>query len=787
MLRFTLLSPVHLYQELINLSSGMQPGTKRQHIRSVLTRITYFLKALYIFFPGIIFLLLGLFTFLKLPQGKDIIYQSTDGANSWLSGLYLVLATIFWVFTTWFTARFIAYNRNDLYLKAPWVLFHFPRLLGYCIFLVLGLAVFLIDDVKGKLNGWSWMIAITDLIIYIIFHTSLENSLKKKISDGRWRRLNLIRNMVRVLIILSCALVVIQWNNKHVNVLLYTLPVFQIGFLFLVIVRHPLYSNHPQYVKGQINNKSYWDRYLGWVYSGASDNFDVKFEKPVFIVYHALAFCALFFYMLSINYLPFARELSSFPLVLLAFGILLGIINFLALISYRKNVNLNFLILAVIVIAGFFFEAHPVRLKADPQPGQAYAGRPGFRKYLENWIGWHKASIDSSAQYPVFFTLADGGASRSGYWAALVLGNLHEKTRYNPGNYRSYFSDHLFCLSGASGGSVGNASFLSALEIQQSHPDLKVDSLCVKYLDNDFLSYPLARLLGPDLIKPVFGWMHGWGDRAAALEIGMDLPTDKDGFMGKMMRNNFSQLIPDDRNQLPIICINTTRVDDGGPGVVSTMHLDSSNQIFGKRIDVLNMVPPGYQLRISTAMVLGARFPYMSPGGKLGNSYFVDGGYFDNSGAGVVHEMLLELSRIAGDTLDPLNKTVKKMQFYVIHLSNSPYARPDTSSHSIHPLLNDLATPLLTLAGSYNSQTSINDARLINYLKELNRERNSYLIFNLYRRDTAESLSMNWVISNRARNVMFERVHKKPALDSVINRMRTGRSDNFFRGLEKEN
>src|SRR5205814_4658188 len=103
---------------------------------------------------------------------------------------------------------------------------------------------------------------------------------------------------------------------------------------------------------------------------------------------------------------------------------------------------------------------------------------------------------NSSDHYPVFFTLADGGASRSGYWAAVVLGRLHEQTRYetNSSN-RSYFSDHLFCLSGASGGSVGNTSFLAALKIQQTNPQLKTDSLSTRYLDNDFLYYALSIML----------------------------------------------------------------------------------------------------------------------------------------------------------------------------------------------------------------------------------------------------------------------------------------------------
>lgn len=771
----------------------MATPSKSKPTGSVFTRLTFFLKAAFIFFPGIIFLLLGLFAFINLPQGKDIIFQSTDGEKSWLTGCYLVLATIFWVFTTWYTARFIAYNRNDLYEKAPWVLFHFPRLLGYCIFLVLGLAVFLITDIKGKRTGWAWGIAGIDILIYVFFYAYLDRSLTNTISPGRWKRLSILRYIVRGLIIVSCAWVVIGWQHKNVNVLLYTLPIFQMGFLFLVIVRHPLYRNNPHH-KAETSAKKYpyLDRYLKWTYAEAFHGFDIAFERPIFLIYHILAFLAFLCYMLGINHLPFARNLTSFPLVLLAFGILLGIINFISLLSQRKNVNFNFLLIMLVIICGYIFEIHPVRTVQEGDPSkQAYAERPVFRKYLEDWVRRHRPAIDSSTRYPVFFTLADGGASRSGYWAALVLGRLHEQTRYHKGiTNASYFSDHLFCLSGASGGSVGNASFLAALEVQRQHPEQPADTLCARYLDNDFLSYSLARLLGPDLIKPVFGWIKGWGDRAAALEIAMDNPSGENALMGEIIRSDFGRFIPNDSNRLPLICINTTRVNDGGPGVVSTLHIDNSNKtptpIFGKRLDVLSMVKPGETMRVSTAMVLGARFPYMSPGGKLAESYFVDGGYFDNSGAGVVHEMLLELNRISNNPTDTLSGIVRKFDYYVLHLSNTPYVIPD-STHRIHPTLNDLATPILTLAGSYNSQTSVNDARLINYLKELNRDRSGYIIFNLYQRGIGESIPMNWVISTQVRNKMMQRVTQKRSLDSVINRINRKESVNLLRGLPMDN
>jgi hypothetical protein len=790
----------------------MQTNAKAKPTGSPLIRLSAFLKALWIFFPGIIFLVLGLFIFISLPQGKDIIYQSTDARQSWLTGLYLVLAAIFWVFTTWYTARLIAYDRNDLYSESPWVLFHFPRLLGFWIFLILWLAVYLIRDIEHTRNGWAWCIFLLDLFIYYLFYRYLELPLIDPIPQPRWKRLVIIRYVVRSLIILSFIIVIVGWNYAAVGILLYTLPVFQLGFLFLVIVRRPLYENNPgKKTRLPFSSQSWWDRYLRWALSGIPAGVDIRYENPVFLVYHLLAGFALVCYFVSINYLPFARGLTSFPLVLLGFGVLLGIINLLALVSHRKKVNLNFIVITVIVLAGLVFETHRVRtIKATDPDKQAYATRLNFRQYLEKWVQWHKEELTNDpAKCPVFFTLADGGASRSGYWAASVLASLHEKTRYHDGTNRSYFSDHLFCLSGASGGSVGNVAFLSALDIQQQYPGLTTDTLCMEYLGNDFLVYPLARILGPELIMPAFTWLPGWGDRAAALEEGMDFPDDKNALMGRLIRGSFHQLLPTDQNKFPIVSINTTRVNDGGPGVVSSIHIDSSNvfikrkktgsqhdttyvdssRIFGSRIDVLGLLPKGRDIRISTAMVLGARFPYMSPGGKIGkNSYFVDGGYFDNSGAGVVHEMLLELNRIANDTSDALHTLVKKMQFYVIHLSNTPYPGPhDKEATRIHPAVNDLATPLLTLAGSYNSQTSVNDARLINYLKELNKERNSYIVFNLYKKDSVESISMNWVISKRVRDIMNRRKMEKRELDSVINRLVGRRTDNLFGGLEQEN
>lgn len=518
---------------------------------------------------------------------------------------------------------------------------------------------------------------------------------------------------------------------------------------------------------------------------------DLDFEKPIFIFYHILALIAVVSYFVSINSISFARELKSFPVVLLAFGILVGVINLIALFSRIFSVNFNFFLLLIIVLAGYWYDPHTVRLldtsTSDANEGTQetqYSKRVNFKAYVDQWITRHKQELDTSKTVvPMFFILADGGASRSGYWAASVLGRMHEETRY-PRSSRSYFTDHLFCLSGASGGAVGNTVFLTAYALQQKNPELSTSWLSQKFLGSDFLVYPLARMLGPEALEPVFFGL--WMDRAYALENGMDYPVDSVKIMGEFMRNSFSQLLPNASNGFPVLAINTTRVNDGSPGVISTIDMDTI--FFGKRIDVLEHLPKKKDIRVSTAMVMGARFPYMSPGGKLGDSYFVDGGYFDNSGAGVVHEMLLGLQEIASDTSSLLYKYKNKIHPYVIHLANSPYSSP-SANKSIHPLKNDLAAPLLTLAGSYDSQTSVNDTRLINYLKQLKDSAgSSYIIFNLYTENKKdEHYPMNWVISKRQRDSMKIRT-RKPEIDSVVLRMYERRGlDKLFDQLGVKN
>ena len=64
------------------------------------------------------------------------------------------------------------------------------------------------------------------------------------------------------------------------------------------------------------------------------------------------------------------------------------------------------------------------------------------------------------------------------------------------------------------------------------------------------------------------------------------------------------------------------------------------------------------------------------------------------------------------------------------------------------PLVNDLAAPVKTLMGSYGSQTTVNDERLRNFMKNTYNDNQHYRRINLYDDDLDITYSMNWVISD---------------------------------------
>jgi hypothetical protein len=206
-------------------------------------------------------------------------------------------------------------------------------------------------------------------------------------------------------------------------------------------------------------------------------------------------------------------------------------------------------------------------------------------------------------------------------------------------------------------------------------------------------------------------------------------------------------------------------MQDAAPAVVSNIKLE--NSVFGNRIDVLDNLEKNKDISIATAIVLGARFPYFSPAGRLGNDYFVDGGYFDNSGAGVVHEMILDLQELIHDTLS-INPShpFKKIKFHIVHITNK--TESIIERNKVHPLINDLAAPIKTILGSYTSQTDFNNVRLQRYLLEIYNNEDTYHDINLYQQGEEDVYPMNWSISNQSLKNINKRLQSHTDMKKLI-------------------
>lgn len=726
-------------------------------LKKGLQQLAILLQLLWAFLPGIIFILFAYIFFTGFVQGKDIIFT---GLKSRQTGLFFIIGLLFWVLITWYTSRLIAYNHDRLFQVARKGLYHTPRILGFACFTVIIIALNVLKSSENN-DLKQWMIVGISAIGYTVLHPLFE---KIKNKSNR-KTLILYRKGLCLLFVIIIGTMV--WLNTSLAYIC-LLPVLQAGYLFLVITRKKISETEtklhhiPQQESLTHPLLAYHDVVV-WIFTDKEGKRDplkkelmIQTEKNIFRWFNIFSITALLIYFVAVFSISFSRYITALPIILLSFGILLGAGNIITLFSLKQKINFHFLVLLAIVIAGFFNEPHKVNLMAMDQSNQ-YNERPGLREHFTGWIHQRQAQLKDSAvdDFPVYFVLADGGASRSAYWTASVLGKIETESS-------GHFSKQLFCLSGASGGSLGNLSFYGTLS---NNSGKNKTETVQDYLSNDFLSFPLIRLLGPDIILPLIPF-HLLQDRAAALEKSFQ-STNNENEITRLMNLPFSalHLQHDSSYALPLVFINCTRMQDGAPAVVSNINIDKN--VFGKRIDVLKSLNAREDLSVAAAISLGARFPYFSPAGRIGNEYFVDGGYFDNSGAGVVHEMILDLQSMIMDSIkNNPQHPYQKIRFNVLHITNE--TETEKKIEKTHPLVNDLAAPVKTILGSYARQTDINNLRLNKYLLEIYKGDTTYRSINLYKKGEEDDYPMNWSISDQSLSRMNKRLATHEGIAHII-------------------
>lgn len=757
---------------------------KNSPLANILIQFSANLKVLELYLLNVLLLAFLAVCLWALPQSGDLLLKASEATQIY-SRFYLMCAIYFYVFISWYTSRAVAWQ-SRVYERSyfsTWMMLHLPRLMGWYIYSILVLSY--LDSplfFNGLINFWIFLgCLLFDFFLFLF----LEKWFRWKSAPSE--RMVAFYNFVfwfNILLIFICAAIPSKWS------LLVFAVASQGMFMFLVVNRDQALKNSKVVCPPTILDGLFKKLHVS------------ESENLLFTVLQGVYTFGLLVYLASVFWLRFAINAGTLTILFCALGVLAGAVNLLKTLSFIYKINILLILALVLFVLGFFSEPHRVKLQDATRANAApFQQRQNFDEYLKTWMANHAKALEQDSIVPLIFVHADGGASRSGYWVASVLSKLEDE---------SGFSRNLFCLSGASGGSVGNATFFSLLYLKQSKV-LSVNAsdsasssttgtnkllpAAQQFLGTDFLSFTLARMLGPglltNLIAPVIP------DRARALEISLEEGAKDSTGINRFFKTPFSQLITARGNanyNLPVLCINVTRMQDGNPALISNIKIDTA--VSKARLDILSQIDKGKDIKLSTATILSARFPYLSPAGLIvqqtenpmdstaksaQHHYYVDGGYFDNSGAGIIQEMIQKIEQLRNDSTTasssriPFNPShLKKLRYVIIHITNSR-----TQSEilpRIHPVKNDLFAPVVTIAGTYGSQTAVNNSRLQNYFYSLNKNDkklssnrlNQYFDINLYTKDPKESYPMNWVISDSVRRKMNQRLVQQDTLKKLI-------------------
>ncbi|WP_282519352.1 patatin-like phospholipase family protein [Bradyrhizobium sp. Arg816] len=324
----------------------------------------------------------------------------------------------------------------------------------------------------------------------------------------------------------------------------------------------------------------------------------------------------------------------------------------------------------------------------------------GLRQQATAWLEARRKEIsESSACYPVFVVNADGGGVRAAWWSATILSTLQDR--------EGKFSEHVFAISGVSGGSLGAAVF-AARAAHSPSPGKPCAQTWRSCTDAVLARDLLGPAVGSMIISDAFGAITRLDllqDRATALEKAFE-----SAWLDASGHDTFGEPFEmlwggDGATRVPSLMLNATDAPNARRLVLSPVPLFRGDT---DKAD-LGVLLGTRALRLSTAVLLSARFPGISPAGWLPapegpaghGTAIVDGGFVDNSGARSASEAVAAL-HAAAETLGlPKVLPVALMIGNTPVSSNSPpdVSAPGTRSAFAATTFGSLISPVLTLEG----------------------------------------------------------------------------------------
>jgi hypothetical protein len=358
-------------------------------------------------------------------------------------------------------------------------------------------------------------------------------------------------------------------------------------------------------------------------------------DKTITVAVWVLAFTcsAIFIFFVCCNAFSISfRGLYRFTLAILLCGFIFYLVMVILLQYRSKKSNKNYFAFVIVVMI-ILVSVNPAfyhNVKIYKKDAGTHAP-DSLRAYMAGWIRARVDSLraDSNKNYPIILVNTYGGGIRAAAWTCVVVNALDRETAGS-------FQRHVFCYSGASGGTVG-AAVLCANGFNDwfnGTSYTKRDSLYHDFFTRyDYLTGDLVGLLGNDALSSIIPY-NRFNDRAEYQAASMEdayKELFQEPLFGKDLFELWKGAAPKYNYMVPLLFSNSAEVTRGYKGILAPVMLDWKDFMGDELIN--KMIGADSGIKLSTAAFLSARFPYFSPAGQVRNRYFIDGGAKENSGA----------------------------------------------------------------------------------------------------------------------------------------------------------
>lgn len=412
------------------------------------------------------------------------------------------------------------------------------------------------------------------------------------------------------------------------------------------------------------------------------------------------------------------------PVLVLAFGVSNAVFigSLLVYHGLKYRLPLATLLIGFALLISRWNDNHPVRrVEKGIAPDTMHrAGR--LDSAFHAWLA--ARAKEDTGRIPVVLVAASGGGLRAAYWTAMSLATLDDKTADRR------FAHHVFAISGVSGGSLGGAVYASLVRERGTHglkncadhappgrfPDTTMTACVRGFMNDDFLSPVLARMMTGDAVQQILPVPVEWFDRSRGLEDSWEASYDattKDS----TFRRGFLELYTPDTAGVPILLLNATHVQTGRRYIIAPFVDDSA---FLDSRSMHRVI--GSDVPLSTAVHNSARFAYVSPAGRIerndGKAYgaVVDGGYFENSGLTTIGDVRRQILGVLATAGKPAHSAwdslATRVDLLVLYLCNNAKGCKhdvvsDSSLTAERALGNEWFSPLLTLIATRDARGSL--------------------------------------------------------------------------------